>query len=107
MEKKFMDDSQNNDRRFVYFYFNRNEPEKIRPVVAAHIQYWKAANLPGYMGGPFSDRTGGLISFVGSSLEEAAELIRQDPFVLEDLIEQKWIKEWSVETPITISSNTL
>lgn len=102
-----MDNTQNSHRRFVYFYFNRNEPEKIRQVVPAHVKYWKAVNLQGYMGGPFSDRTGGLISFVASSLEEAAEIIRQDPFVLEDLIEQKWIKEWIVETPVPISSNTL
>ncbi len=92
-----MDDSQNNDRRFIYFYFNRNEPEKIRQMVPAHVQYWKMANLKGYMGGPFADRTGGLISFVASSLEEATAIILQDPFVLEDLIAEKWIKDWIVE----------
>jgi uncharacterized protein YciI len=97
MEKKSMDNTQNSDWRFVYFYFNRNEPQKIRQVVSAHVEYWKTANLQGYMGGPFSDRTGGLISFAASSLEDAAEIIRRDPFVLEDLIEQKWIKEWIVE----------
>jgi uncharacterized protein YciI len=97
-----MNEMQNNDRRFVYFYFNRNDPEKIRQVVSAHIQYWKTSNIHGYMGGPFADRTGGLISFVASSLEEATEIIQRDPFVLEDLIDQKWIKEWNVETPVKI-----
>jgi len=92
-----MDDSQNNDRRFIYFYFNRNEPEKIRQMVPAHVQYWKMANLKGYMGGPFADRTGGLISFVASSLEEATAIILQDPYVLEELIGEKWIKDWIVE----------
>jgi uncharacterized protein YciI len=92
-----MKNDQNNDMRFVYFYFNRNEPEKIRLVVPAHVQYWKTANLKEYMGGPFVDRTGGLISFVASSLEEATEIILQDPFELEDLIAEKWIKEWVVE----------
>ena len=92
-----MDNSQNRDRRFIYFYFNRNEPEKIRRVVTTHIQYWQAANLNGYMGGPFSDRTGGLISFTASSLEEATTIIEEDPFVLEELIAEKWIKEWIVE----------
>ena len=92
-----MDNHQNNDRRFLYFYFNRNEPEKIRQVVPAHVQYWKSADLKGYMGGPFADRTGGLISFVASSLEEATAIIHQDPFVLSDLIDQKWIKEWIPE----------
>ena len=86
-----------NDKRFVYLYFNRNEPEKIRQVVPAHVGYWKSENVKDYMGGPFGDRTGGLISFVAPSLQEAMEIILQDPFILEDLIEQKWIKEWLLE----------
>ena len=92
-----MDTPQNNIHRFLYFYFNRNEPEKIRQVVPAHAQYWKAANLNGYMGGPFADRTGGLISFVTSSWEAATAIVQQDPFILNDLIDQKWIKEWIPE----------
>ena len=92
-----MDNLQNSDRLFIYFYFNRNEPEKLRQVVPTHIQYWQTANLKGYMGGPFSDRTGGLIAFAASSLEEATARIMQDPFVLENLIAEKWIKEWIVE----------
>ena len=92
-----MVDTRTNDRRFIYFYFNRNEPEKIRRVVPTHVHYWKTANLKDYMGGPFSDRTGGLISFVASSLDEAMTIVQQDPFVLEDLIAEKWIKEWIVE----------
>ena len=92
-----MNNPQNHDRRFVFFYFNRNEPEKIRQVVPAHVQYWKKMNVEGYLGGPFTDRTGGLISFVTSNLEEATAIIYQDPFVLSDLIDQKWIKEWIPE----------
>ena len=86
-----------NGKRFVYFYFNRNEPEKIRQVVPAHVAYWKSANVKGYMGGPFSDRTGGLISFIAPSLQQATEIILQDPFIVEDLISEKWIKEWILE----------
>lgn len=92
-----MDNSQNNKKRFVYFYFNRNEPEKIRQVVPAHVQHWKTANLKNYTGGPFADRTGGLIFFTASSFEEATQIIQQDPFILEDLIAEKWIKEWIIE----------
>ena len=93
-----MNDTQNGERYFVYFYFNRNEPEKIRQVVSAHVQYWNTANVKGYMGGPFGDRTGGLISFVASSLQDATEIILQDQFfIVEDLISEKWIKEWILE----------
>ena len=100
-----MNNTQNNNRRFVYFYFNRNAPEKIRQVVPAHVEYWETANVQGYIGGPFADRTGGLISFVASSIEDASDIIQNDPFVSEDLIDQKWTKEWVLETPIAISSN--
>lgn len=92
-----MDYTQDNHRRFLYFYFNRNEPEKIRRVVPAHVQYWKTANVKEYMGGPFADHTGGLITFAATNLEKAEEMVRQDPFVIQDLIDQKWIKEWIPE----------
>ena len=92
-----MDNPQNTDRRFIYFYFNRREPDKVMQVVPAHVQYWKTANRKEYLGGPFTDRTGGLITFTTSSLEEAIEIILKDPFVLGNLIAEKWIKEWIVE----------
>jgi uncharacterized protein YciI len=81
-------------KQFVYFYFNRIEPEKVREVVPAHVQYWQTAGLDGYTGGPFSDRTGGLITFSASSLDEATQIIQRDPFMQEGLIDQNWIKEW-------------
>jgi len=89
--------SQDSANLFVYFYFNRNDPEKIRQIVPAHIKYWKTANPKDYSGGPFRDRTGGLISFAASNLEEATKIILNDPFIQEDLIEQKWIKEWILD----------
>jgi uncharacterized protein YciI len=92
-----MNNNQHNEKRFVYFYFNRNEPEKIRQVVPAHVQYWKTTNLKEFIGGPFGDRTGGLIIFVALDLQGATEIILRDPFITEDLISQKWIKEWIPE----------
>ena len=92
-----MDNPRNHNQHFVYFYFNRSEPEQVRQTVASHVQYWKDAKLQGYTGGPFADRTGGLITFMASCLEEATAIIHQDPFVLHDLIDQKWIKEWLPE----------
>ena len=41
---------QKNDKRFVYLYFNRNEPEKIRQAIPVHVRYLKMANLKEYMG---------------------------------------------------------
>jgi uncharacterized protein YciI len=92
-----MNPSPSNGKRLVYFYFNRDEPERVRHAVPAHVDYWHRAGLEGYMGGPFADRSGGLISFTAGSLEEANEIIQKDPFIKEDLIAEKWIKEWMLE----------
>jgi uncharacterized protein YciI len=96
-KQKSMDNPRNHNQRFAYFYFNRSEPEQVRQTVQSHVQYWKGANLQGFTGGPFADRTGGLITFMASSEEEATAIIQRDPFVVNDLIDQKWIKEWMLE----------
>jgi uncharacterized protein YciI len=49
------------------------------------------------MGGPFSDRSGGLITFAANNMDEEKELINRDPFIIEDLVSEKWIIEWIVE----------
>ena len=66
-------------------------------VVPAHVQYWQSRDVSNYMGGPFADRTGGLITFAAASLDDAQHIIMEDPFVRDRLIEQSWIKEWLIE----------
>ena len=80
--------------RVAFFYFMKNDPEKIREVVPHHIAYWKNGGFKGYMGGPFVDRTGGLISFEAPSLAEGEAIIEKDPFIIHELLEKKWVKEW-------------
>ncbi len=82
---------------FAYFYFMKNEPEKIQTVVPAHVAYWKGFDLKGYMGGRFADFSGGLITFEAERMEKATRIIMNEPFVVENLLENKWIKEWIVE----------
>jgi uncharacterized protein YciI len=84
-------------KRFLYFYLMRNRPDAIRELVPAHVQYWHSRDLPDYIGGPFADRSGGLITFAAASLEDAQRIISDDPFIREQLIEQCWIKEWLIE----------
>ena len=84
-------------KRFVYFYLMKNQPDRIRLVVPSHVEYWRNSGAAGYSGGPFADRSGGLITFEASGLEEAAELTKGDPFILEDLLADRWVKEWIVE----------
>jgi uncharacterized protein YciI len=87
----------NKNKRFVFFYFNHIQPDRIRQVVPAHVEYWHTANVEGYAGGPFADRSGGLITFEAARLEEATAIIENDPFVQNELIAEKWIKEWVPE----------
>lgn len=83
--------------RFAFFYFMKNEPDKIGQTVPLHVEYWRGSDVAGYLGGPFSDRSGGLITFEAENMEAATGLINHDPFVTENLLEDKWIKEWVVK----------
>jgi uncharacterized protein YciI len=84
-------------RLFVFFYLMRNGAPAIREAVPAHVAYWKGARLEGYRGGPFGDRSGGLITFRAAGLQEATAIVEQDPFVRRDLLQERWTKEWLPE----------
>ena len=84
-------------KRFMFFYFMKKEPEKIKATVPLHIEYWHKLKLSNYLGGPFGDRSGGMITFESGSIDEATRIMNDDPFVSQDLLESKWIKEWIVE----------
>lgn len=83
--------------RFLYFYLMRDEPGRVRGVAPEHAAYWRELGLRDYLGGPFADRSGGLITFEIASAEEAERLVADDPFVREDLLERRWAKEWSID----------
>ncbi|HAK89987.1 MAG TPA: hypothetical protein DHV16_06400 [Nitrospiraceae bacterium] len=84
-------------KQFAFFYFMKKEPEKIKDAVPLHIEYWHKLKLSKYLGGPFADRTGGMITFEAESVDDANRIIINDPFVIQDLLESNWIKEWVVE----------
>lgn len=84
-------------KRFAFVYFMKDSPLKIREVVPYHVDYWTQHRLDGYVGGPFVDRTGGLISFEASSQVEASALVADDPFSVHGLLELSWVKEWETE----------
>jgi hypothetical protein len=74
------------------------EPERVRTIAPRHAGYWRGLALRGYRGGPFADKSGGLITFDAESQEEAEELVSGDPFVQEGLLGRHWINEWLHET---------
>lgn len=83
--------------RIVHFYSMRPEADRIRDVAPRHAAYWKELRLSGYEGGPFADRTGGLITFETGSVEEAERVVASDPFVREGLLESWVVKQWVPE----------
>jgi hypothetical protein len=66
--------------RFVFFYLMTDDPDHVRRVAARHSAYWGQQALAGYLGGPFADRSGGLITF--------------------EPIRRPWLRNWS---PVTRS----
>jgi uncharacterized protein YciI len=83
--------------RFLYFYFMKDAPDRVRATAQAHATYWRSLELRDYLGGPFADKSGGLITFQADSNAEAVRFVSGDPFVLEDLLGRHWLKQWSLE----------
>jgi uncharacterized protein YciI len=83
--------------RIAYLYWMKDEPDLIKTVAPQHAAYWRDGGLPEYLGGPFSDRSGGLIIFEAPSLEQAGGIIAADPFVREKLLETSVVKHWTPE----------
>ena len=83
--------------RFAYLYFMKDEREHVASAVPNHVRHWRGLALDDYLGGPFADRSGGLIVFDTPRLEQAQAAVESDPFVINDLLEAYWLKEWSPE----------
>jgi uncharacterized protein len=83
--------------RFAYVYLMAEDPDRVRAVAPEHAAYWKGLDLSDYRGGPFADRSGGLITFEARSSQEAEQLAADDPFFREGLLATRWLKEWHVE----------
>jgi len=47
--------------RFAYFYFMSGDPGRVRATAPRHVAHWRGLGLNDYLGGPFEDRTSGLI----------------------------------------------
>ena len=80
--------------RIAYFYLMRNDPSNVGIAAPLHKKYWDELNLNHYVGGPFVDFSGGLITFEVENIQQAQEIVNDDPFVVEDLLEQSWVKQW-------------
>jgi hypothetical protein len=84
-------------KRFAFVYLMQDEPARVAEIAPKHVGYWHSLSLPEYEGGPFVDRSGGLITFAAENHEAAADFAREDPFMRENLLAQCWLKEWENE----------
>jgi uncharacterized protein YciI len=83
--------------RYAYFYFMEADADRISAVAPAHAAHWHDLALDDYLGGPFEDWTGGLITFRAESAAQAERAVAADPFVKDGLLETYWIKPWRPE----------
>lgn len=83
--------------RVAYLYFMTDEPDRVRAVAPQHAGYWRNAAPGGYLGGPFADRSGGLITFETESRAEAERMVSEDPFLRQGLVSRHWLKEWALD----------
>jgi uncharacterized protein YciI len=79
---------------FLFFYLMNDEPDRVAEVAPRHAGYWREIAPPGYLGGPFADRSGGLITFEADTAHKADRLVQADPFLHEKLVSRWWLKEW-------------
>jgi hypothetical protein len=82
--------------KIAYIYWMKDD-DRVRTVAQDHAAYWRDRAMPGYEGGPFADRSGGLITFEADSVEAAESVIAADPFVREELLENSVVKQWMPE----------
>jgi uncharacterized protein len=80
--------------RFLYFYLMREAPDRVRAAAPKHALLLAAVAAGRLPGGPFADRSGGLITFQAETAAAAQALVANDPFLREQLLERHWVKEW-------------
>jgi len=83
--------------RYAFSYSMSDDVALIRETVPQHVNYWKMLDLPDYIGAPFADRSGGLITFSAADDEVAGRLAASDPFVKTGAVTEYWVRQWMVE----------
>jgi hypothetical protein len=83
--------------RYAFFYLTRADARGIPEAVSDHVAHWRGLGLGDYLGGPFQDRTGGLITFRAEAVRRAEQAVATDPFVVRGLVDAYWLKPWTPE----------
>jgi uncharacterized protein YciI len=78
---------------WAYMYFMKDEAPRVREVAPHHAQYWSETGSA-ERGGPFIDRSGGLIIFKAADEAAAGQAVAGDPFQRAALLEHWWLRAW-------------
>lgn len=83
--------------QYAYFYLMHTDGEAVAEAAPEHVAHWRGLGLDDYVGGPFEDRTGGLIMFRATGSSQAEQAVATDPFVRRGLVQTSWLKRWTPE----------
>lgn len=83
--------------RFLFFYLMAEDTDRVGEVAPRHAAYWHRLAPAAYLGGPFADRSGGLITFEADTPARAEQLVTDDPFLREGTVSSWWLKQWLAE----------
>lgn len=74
------------------------DAERRQEVRPSHREYLKGLLESGklYKSGPFGDDSGAIIVYEAADLAEVQELLANDPFAQNGIIEGATIKEWNI-----------
>lgn len=72
--------------RFLFFYLMAEDTDRVGEVAPRHAAYWHRLAPSAYLGGPFADRSGGLITFEADTPARAEQLVTDDPFLREGAV---------------------
>jgi uncharacterized protein YciI len=86
--------------RFLFFYLMTDDLDRVRRVAPRHAAHWDQQAPHGYLGGPFADRSGGLITFHATTPDQARQLVTGDPFLREGLLSSWWLEQWLAEEAV-------
>ena len=83
--------------RALYFYLRKAALDRVLAVAPAQAAYRNGMGLGDFLGGPFGDRSGGLITFEVASVAEAERLVTRDSFVQEHLLKHRSLEQWLID----------
>lgn len=79
---------------FMFMYILADDLATVQASLGRHVSYWKELKFDYFRNGPFADKSGGMILFSSTSLDDAQKIVSQDPLLQNKAIRDYLLKEW-------------